>query len=349
MSVPPVPQHPAVAFSADAHFSVPLGIAVLSLLESAHPDTIYDVYILDGGVTDRVRRGIEDLKQRFEFRVTWLDVRRELLDLPAGGRFTAATYYRFLLPDLLPNEVKRVLYLDADVLVCDDLTELFAMDLEGCPLAAPVWQLVGRYRDTFEPLMQSFHERLEVPRDGLPYHFAQMLMDLDAMRREGWHRKLVDCARTADPAVLAWADQDVMNKVLRGRMKVMSYRYVAIPLFAEDAEQGEAACVPPFVYSAEELREAYRNPAIVHYAATKPNILKGSLDRYDEMFFAAWRRSPWAGCVPYVPVRMMELGRRHPLLARALMCIPRLFVRCPRILRGYGALLQALAPGSRKD
>ena len=347
MSSPIVPQPLAVAFSADAHFSVPLGIAVLSLLESARPGTYYDVYVLDGGVTDRVKKGIEGLKGRFEFRVTWLDVRRELLDLPAGGRFTAATYYRFLLPDLLPHDVKRVFYLDADVLVCEDLSELFAMDLDGCPLAAPVWQLVGRYRDEFVPLMRSFHERLGVPHDGLPYHFAQMLMDTDAMRQGGWHRKLIDCARTEDPEALAWADQDVMNKVLRGRMKVMPYRYVAIPLFAEDAEQGEDACVPPFVYGAEELREAYRNPAIVHYAATKPNILKGGLDRYDDMFFAAWRRSPWAGCVPYVPVRIMELGRRHPLLARAMMWIPRLFIRCPRILRGYGALLQALAPGSR--
>ncbi len=347
MSDPIVPNALAVAFSADGRFSVPLGVAVLSLLESARPETYYDVYVLDGGVTDQVKRGIEDLKQRFAFRVTWLDVRHELLDLPAGGRFTAATYYRFLLPDLLPHEVKRVLYLDADVLVCEDLSELFAMDLEGCPLAAPVWQLVGRYRDEFVPLMHSFHDRLGVPRDGLPYHFAQMLMDTDAMRRDGWHRRLIDCARTEDPASLAWADQDVMNKVLRGRMQVMPYRYVVIPLFAGDAEQGEQACVPPFVYSEEELKEAYRHPAIVHYAATKPNILKGAQDRYDEMFFEAWRRSPWGGCVPYVPVRITELSRRHPRLARALMWVPRLFIRHPRVLRAYGALLQAAAPGRR--
>ena len=45
-------------------------------------------------------------------------------------------FARYLIPALLPLEVSRVIYLDQDVVVQGDLAELWAIDLEGKPLAA---------------------------------------------------------------------------------------------------------------------------------------------------------------------------------------------------------------------
>ena len=50
-------------------------------------------------------------------------------------KFSYETYYRVLALDLLPDEIKRILYLDCDMLVKGDLQELFDMPLNPeCPM-----------------------------------------------------------------------------------------------------------------------------------------------------------------------------------------------------------------------
>jgi lipopolysaccharide biosynthesis glycosyltransferase len=45
-------------------------------------------------------------------------------------------FARFLIPDLLPPEIDRVIYLDQDVLVLKDLTALWEINMDGYPIAA---------------------------------------------------------------------------------------------------------------------------------------------------------------------------------------------------------------------
>lgn len=45
-------------------------------------------------------------------------------------------YARYLVPQLLPDEVKRVLYLDQDMIVQQDIVGLWNVDLEGYPVGA---------------------------------------------------------------------------------------------------------------------------------------------------------------------------------------------------------------------
>jgi UDP-D-galactose:(glucosyl)LPS alpha-1,3-D-galactosyltransferase len=58
---------------------------------------------------------------------------------PLGRRdrqISAGTYLRLQLPDLLPPEVERVLYLDCDVLCAGDLSPLWEVPLGEAPVAA---------------------------------------------------------------------------------------------------------------------------------------------------------------------------------------------------------------------
>src|SRR5699024_12367969 len=45
-------------------------------------------------------------------------------------------YFRLLAGEILPKEMKRVIYLDPDILVVNPLLELWQTDLEGHMLAA---------------------------------------------------------------------------------------------------------------------------------------------------------------------------------------------------------------------
>lgn len=51
-----------------------------------------------------------------------------------GDLINYTTFFRYLIPDLVTSD--RSLYLDCDLLVTGDLSELFHMDMEGKPVAA---------------------------------------------------------------------------------------------------------------------------------------------------------------------------------------------------------------------
>ncbi|MFF5176372.1 glycosyltransferase family 8 protein [Micromonospora sp. NPDC000089] len=73
--------------------------------------------------------------------VTYLSVDTSLVNLSKGRDsaftyFSTAMYLRLLVPGALPDEVRRVLYLDCDTLCTSSLAPLFAVDLGGVPLGA---------------------------------------------------------------------------------------------------------------------------------------------------------------------------------------------------------------------
>lgn len=331
-----------LAFASDASCAVALGVAILSLLRVQPPHIRYVFHVLDGGIPARVQKQIEQLAADAQSDLHFVPVVGLLDDLPCGGRFPATVYHRFLLPELLPSDIERVLYLDADVLACRDVTPVYDTDLGGRPLGAPVWQVVGSYDSEMGGLLRGFCTRMGLPEDGLPYFYSsQLVMDLVTMRREQIGALLIETARMADPAALAWPDQDVLNAALRGRIAVLPAACNVIPLFTQDVLRGGSAPVGPRVYGDEELRAAWADPMIIHFAACKPNALRGHQDDYDERFFTLWKQSPWRGRIPYVPEGIRELASRSPRLAAWLMAPAGLLSRCDFLLRGYGAALMA--------
>ena len=48
--------------------------------------------------------------------------------------FTIAAFYRFFIPELLPADVEKAIYLDSDIIVNLDITELWQIELDDKPL-----------------------------------------------------------------------------------------------------------------------------------------------------------------------------------------------------------------------
>ncbi len=311
-----------IALSANRDFTVPLGLCLRSIIQSANDATTYHFHILDSGV-DR------NLLRRGGFtNITWYDVADKLRDLPSGGRFPTAIYHRFLLPMLLPDEVERVLYLDCDITVKCDLTELYNTALNGTSLAAVPWVVLGDYQEEYGQHLRSFPQRFKLPDDGTPYFYSSLLLiHLPSFRQKQVQQQLVAKAREYTRELI-WPDQDVLNAVLRGQITPLPLEYNVIPLFSEQLEN-----------ESDEAKAAYASPAIVHYAATKPNILIGPRNALEQEFFCFWQASPWAHCIPYPLISLSRLPKPVPTLLKASF---KALLPWPRLLRAYGRLLAML-------
>ena len=61
------------------------------------------------------------------------EIRKSFLKIDKS-RFSIGTFYRIIIPTVLPSEIEKAIYLDGDIIVNMDLNELWQIDLEDKPL-----------------------------------------------------------------------------------------------------------------------------------------------------------------------------------------------------------------------
>ena len=106
-------------------------ITMFSMLENAKKTTSYDYYLLvPSSFDNKNKKMIMKLKENYNCDIHFIDMKNSFSDLKQMiAHITSPTYYRLLAADILPNYYDRCLYLDVDVCVCQDLSELYSIDL----------------------------------------------------------------------------------------------------------------------------------------------------------------------------------------------------------------------------
>ncbi|KAK4779809.1 hypothetical protein SAY87_015915 [Trapa incisa] len=130
-----------VAMTLDENYLRGTMAAVLSILQhSMCPENFEFHFLQTSSSSPRISSCISSTFPYLNFRVYRFDSNRvqgkisrsirQALDQPLN-------YARIYLADLIMDSVKRVIYLDSDLVVVDDIAKLWRVDLEGKVLAAP--------------------------------------------------------------------------------------------------------------------------------------------------------------------------------------------------------------------
>ena len=198
-----------VCFASDTRGVLPLSVAIWSLVSCAHEETTYDIRLLGDNIPAREVENIRNLVKRAGERheVSYVEIKDMLPEgLAVKERLPRVTWARVFVARMLPD-VDRALYLDIDVQVCRDLTELMEMDLEDCVLAG-VLEKVPVPGEEFFP-------ELGIPHSSPGYFNAGvLLMDLAAMRRENLVEKVLHFIEKHSEKPLYALDQDALNGAL---------------------------------------------------------------------------------------------------------------------------------------
>ncbi|MBA0629055.1 hypothetical protein Gotri_004385 [Gossypium trilobum] len=109
---------------------------------------------------------------------------RQALDQPLN-------YARIYLADILPADVKRVLYLDSDLVVVDDIGKLWDVDMEDKVLAAPEYchaNFTVYFNDAFwsDPVLSNTFQG----RNPCYFNTGVMVVDVDKWRKGGYTKKV---------------------------------------------------------------------------------------------------------------------------------------------------------------
>ncbi|XP_061992280.1 probable galacturonosyltransferase-like 4 [Rosa rugosa] len=109
---------------------------------------------------------------------------RRALDQPIN-------YARIYLADLLPSDIRRVIYLDSDLVVVDDIAKLWGVDMEDKVVAAPEY-CQANFTQYFTDALWSDPDLSKTFRGRNPCYFntGVMVVDVDKWRKGGYTQKV---------------------------------------------------------------------------------------------------------------------------------------------------------------
>ncbi len=121
-----------IAFSSDNNYVPFLCTAVFSLLKNSNDKNKYHIYILDGGITPENKNKIlSSLNQFKNKKINFIKIDQKIFkNIKQFLQLNQSAYYRLLLPEIL-SEIKKIIYLDCDLLILKDISKLYKEKLDN--------------------------------------------------------------------------------------------------------------------------------------------------------------------------------------------------------------------------
>lgn len=262
-----------IVLQSSDEYSKYLKITLLSLLKSNKTVRDINVHILSDGIKKQSKQQIEVIaKQKDNCSLFFYDMeeyKEYLSGLAPKFHGSYATYYKLFLTKILPDHIGRVLYLDVDLIVLENLEELFALDMRG------------NYYMGVHSILNRPSNNTEVFING-----GVQLIDLAACRK---NNVLLTFEREiqTNGDLLLYADQSVIHKTIADRIGTLKLRYnVVTPCMLLPYERFLWIYNLDSFYGREEYEAAQAKPVICHCTAWcvgRPWVI-GSLNPYRDLY-----------------------------------------------------------------
>ena len=289
---PDVPETMHIAVATDVNFAMYCHALIASLIHSRNDNYGISIILMEGGLSDT------DITLFRQYERNHPNVRIQILSMAYAFSntylrppFSKETFYRLILPDLLPNH-KKIIYLDADMVAVDDTIGLWRFDISDAPVAAARdyinigFQKAGMLSDGVSGGLPAKEYAAKIlGMEGIEDQYFQagtLVMNLELLRNLGMSRILVDDLKQNRYWFL---DQDVLNKHLASDAKTLPLEWNVYYL-SEDRKEILGAD------TRSKLRLAEKNAKIAHFAGVaKP--WQNSLHPFSAVFWEHARRTPY--------------------------------------------------------
>lgn len=263
-----------IVFTIDKNYILPLCVALVSLFNSNENENI-KVYILSDDISNEDKENIRRSIKKFKREVEFITIDSAIYnDFKTGHHFTSAIYYRFLIPEIFKNKYEKVLYIDSDTLILDDLTSLFKIDIKDFYLGA------------VEHVEFDHYESLKLDKSNGYFVSGTILFNVKRWNDSNIHLKLLDFLKDNDSVLMP--DQDALNVVINGEWKHLDQRYAVLTSQIDAVDSNYLL----------EYKKSIQSPIIIHFSGySKPWHFRNK-HKYKREFKKYLKMTPF---YPYIP------------------------------------------------
>ena len=217
-------------FACDDGYIPFLAVTLTSIKKHKEPNRNYAVRILNTGILPQHKKRIKNALECEGFRIDFHDISREVekisQKLHTRDYYSKTTYFRLFIPELYP-ELDKALYLDCDLVLCDDVAKLYDVELSD--------NLVGAISDAFVLSVPRLHgyvtERIGVHTPKDYFNAGVLLMNLNRLREENFGDRFIELLEKVTFVVAQ--DQDYLNVLCNGKRCVVAPEWNCMPGFCE--------------------------------------------------------------------------------------------------------------------
>jgi lipopolysaccharide biosynthesis glycosyltransferase len=255
----------------DDHFSVMLATLIKSIEVNHKKPEIVEIYIVEDKISITNKKNIIQSAEHSKIILYWLKmadvVNKRQLPLDTSS-FPLNVYVRLFIPHFLPDSCSKVIYLDVDMIVLTDLSELWNTDMKGCVIAG-VPDRAGTVGTSWAGIKN--FAQLGLPTETVYYNSGLLLLDLVQWRSSDFTEQILECIET-NKRFANFPDQYGLNVVFANRWHQLDSRWNT------------------YAFSMEE------KPFIIHFIGQKPiyTSYNNSL-KYQQEFLSYLALTPYSG------------------------------------------------------
>ncbi len=214
-----------IFFSIDDNYLNFFLVTIESLKENRNKSYNYTLYVLHTNLTSKTQEIIRTYEEE-NFTFEFVDMSKTIEEigdkLCTRDYYTKTTYYRLFVPDMFPD-MDKALYLDSDICVTGDVSNLYNIDIET--------NLIGAVPEQSTQLIKEFQVYANNCL-GLDYnHYFNagiIIMNFKKMREIDFSTKVLDLISTYEFRLAQ--DQDILNVICRDKVVYIDNSWNRVPL-----------------------------------------------------------------------------------------------------------------------
>jgi len=181
---------------------------IISLLSNS-PNCFFNIFFLFTGKKREMIDLFNDYFEQYNIKIFWLKLKNslDLSNFKIHAHLTVETYYRLLIAEYVPDNIKKIIYIDSDMVVLKDISllwkEKFSKNI--------IFAVRAQWGDTIGKIISN-HKEIGLDPNAIYFNAGLLLINLEKWRNENFSKKLIDYAEN-NQDYIEHEDQDILNVI----------------------------------------------------------------------------------------------------------------------------------------
>lgn len=266
-----------ITASSDDNYVRHLGVVLQSLLANTSIPNKIQIHLIEDNVSDDNLNKLSQCVSKFGAHLNIISSdKSRYANLPTL-RYGISAYQRISLGDYLPSSVNKVIYLDCDILVLDDIKNLWEMSLEKKPLGA------------IENLSPKACKSLGFSRQEY-FNSGVLVADLQQWREDNLYDKAVDFIQQ-NASKLQFIDQCTLNYLFKNKWQKLPLIWNQQADIYGVLKKYNEGCG----YQPSEIKYAINKPSLVHFIGKQKPWMLDCFHPFKKYYWYYLEKTPWKG------------------------------------------------------
>ena len=235
----------------DNNYTQHCGVMISSIVGNSQRKDFF-FYIIHNNLEPKKMRTLELFLKKLELAFHFIEIDSSKLEGAfISDHVTIATYFRIFIPQLIDSSVEKILFLDSDIIVRHDISQLWSTDISDYTHAAVENPCIS----------DSFKNNLGVYENTSYFNAGVMLMNLKQWRDLDITNQAIQFIHDYPQRIIFW-DQDVLNFLLQGKWFKLAPYWNAQEAFFRDYT------IIELQITQEDFQKTRFDPALIHYTGS---------------------------------------------------------------------------------